>query len=115
MISSDVIRGYNDTMILYLLLKEPSYGYEISKQIRSLTDEKYIIKETTLYSAFKRMENNGMIEAFAGTQTNGKPRTYYRITDEGRKYYKEKCKEWAITQVVVEKFIVKENDDYEHY
>ncbi|MDD4780655.1 MAG: PadR family transcriptional regulator [Tissierellia bacterium] len=109
MISSDVIRGYNDTMILYLLLKEPSYGYEISKQIRILTDEKYIIKETTLYSAFKRMEGNGLIESFAGTETNGKPRTYYRITHEGRKYYKKKCEEWEITQEVVEKFIEKEN------
>ncbi len=28
-ISSDVISGYNDTMILYLLLDQPSYGYEI--------------------------------------------------------------------------------------
>lgn len=111
MISSDVIRGYNDTMILYLLLNEPSYGYEISKQIRILTKEKYVMKETTLYSAFKRMENNGLIEAFAGTETNGKPRTYYRITDEGRKYYKEKCEEWEITQEVIQKFIVRENDN----
>ena len=45
-ISSDVIRGYNDTIILYLLLKEPSYGYEISKKIRNLSEEKYVIKET---------------------------------------------------------------------
>ena len=50
-ISSDVIRGYNDTMILYLLLDKPSYGYEISKQIKTLSNEKYVIKETTLYSA----------------------------------------------------------------
>ena len=57
-ISSDVIRGYNDTMILYLLLDEPSYGYEISKQIKALSDEKYCIKETTLYSAFTRMAKN---------------------------------------------------------
>ena len=28
-ISSDVIRGYNDTIILCLLMKGPSYGYEI--------------------------------------------------------------------------------------
>ena len=34
-ISSDIIRGYNDTMILYLLLDKPSYGYEISKQIKA--------------------------------------------------------------------------------
>ena len=32
-ISSDVIRGYNDTIILYLLLDRPSYGYEISRMI----------------------------------------------------------------------------------
>ena len=50
-ISSDVIRGYNDTMILYLLLDAPSYGYAISKQIKDLSQEKYVIKETTLYSA----------------------------------------------------------------
>lgn len=55
-ISSDIIRGYNDTMILYLLWEAPSYGYEISKKIKSLTDEKYVIKETTLYSAFTRLE-----------------------------------------------------------
>lgn len=42
-ISSDVIRGYNDTMILYLLWEKPSYGYEISKQIKTLSNEKYVI------------------------------------------------------------------------
>ena len=56
-ISSDVIRGYNDTIILYLLLDRPSYGYEISKQIRLISEEKYVIKETTLYSAFPRQRN----------------------------------------------------------
>lgn len=107
MISSDVIRGYNDTMILYLLIDEPSYGYEISKRIRELTDEKYIIKETTLYSAFKRMETNGYIESFSGSKTYGKQRTYYRITEAGKIYYKEKCEEWEITKEVIEKFILK--------
>jgi PadR family transcriptional regulator PadR len=105
-ISSDVIRGYNDTIILYLLQREPSYGYEISKQIRQLSDEKYVIKETTLYSAFNRMEKNGYIESFAGENPeNGKKRTYYQITDLGRAYYREKCEEWVLTKEVVEKFI----------
>ena len=38
-ISSDIIRGYNDTIILYLLLDKPSYGYEISKQIKAMTND----------------------------------------------------------------------------
>ena len=106
-ISSDVIRGYNDTMILYLLLNKPSYGYEISKDIKSLTNEKYIIKETTLYSAFTRMETNGFIESYSQAAENGKRRTYYKITDKGRTYYLEKCEEWNLTKEVVENFISK--------
>ncbi len=107
-ISSDVIRGYNDTMILNILMKEPSYGYEISKQIKNISDGKYVIKETTLYSAFTRMEKNGHIESFTADQDplgNGKKRTYYRITEAGKQFYREKCEEWDVTKEVVEKFI----------
>lgn len=109
-ISSDVIRGYNDTIILYLLLEKPSYGYEISRQIKSLSEEKYVIKETTLYSAFTRMEKNGYIESFNDEDmNNGKRRTYYRITESGRTYYREKCEEWKLTKEVIERFIEEEN------
>lgn len=105
MISSDVIRGYNDTIILYLLLDNDSYGYEISKQIKELSCEKYIIKETTLYSAFNRLEKNGYIESYFKDETFGKRRTYYKITEAGINYYKEKCIEWEITKEVINQFI----------
>lgn len=111
-ISSDVIRGYNDTMILYLLLDRPSYGYELSKQIKELSEGKYVIKETTLYSAFTRMEKNGYIESFYNDDAgNGKRRTYYRITESGRDYYREKCAEWKLTKEVVERFIQEEYEN----
>lgn len=105
-ISSDVIRGYNDTMILYLLMQGPSYGYEITKRIKGMTNEKYVMKETTLYSAFARMEKNGYISSFSSDEVNGKKRTYYRITDVGKEYYRTKCEEWILTKEVVEKFIL---------
>lgn len=105
-ISSDVIRGYNDTIILYLLLDRPSYGYEISKQIKLISEEKYVIKETTLYSAFTRLEKNGYITSFSSSDNaSGKRRTYYQITDAGREYYRMKCEEWKLTIDVVSKFI----------
>lgn len=110
-ISSDVIRGYNDTIILYILKKNPSYGYEISKSIKEISEGKYVIKETTLYSAFTRMEKNGYIESFVAnpdSEGNGKKRTYYRVTLKGEEYYKEKCEEWKLTKDVIEKFIEEE-------
>lgn len=103
-ISSDIIRGYNDTIILSLLLESPSYGYEIGKQIRRHSEEKYVIKETTLYSAFTRMEKNGYIKSFSKEAENGKKRTYYEITDSGKAYYLEKCEEWKLTKDVINIF-----------
>ena len=107
-ISSDVIRGYNDTIILFFLLNEDSYGYEISKNIKSVSEEKYLIKETTLYSAFTRLEKNGYINSYSREAENGKRRTYYQITDAGKDYYSEKCQEWQLTKDVIERFIEKE-------
>jgi len=104
-LSSDVIRGFSDLMILYVLYDEPSYGYEISKKIRSLSDERFTMKETTLYSAFKRLEENGYVESFAGNETSGKKRTYYKMTGKGNEYYDDKTQEWELTKLVMENFI----------
>lgn len=111
MIGSDVIRGYTDTMLLYLLLERDSYGYALSRDIRDMTEEKYVIKETTLYSAFTRLERQGYITSYPGEQTFGKKRTYYRITPDGRAYYREKCREWRLTKEVISKFI---REEYEN-
>ena len=108
MISSDVIRGYNDTMILYLLQQGDSYGYEISKKIEEQTHGNYIIKETTLYSAFARLQKKGYITSYRGAETNGRHRTYYKVTAAGFAYYEEKCKEWVLTKDVINTFTRKE-------
>ena len=105
MISSDVLRGYNDTMILFLLLDEPSYGYELARKIRETSEERYIMKETTLYSVFSRLEKNRYVTSYYGNETSGKRRTYYRITEEGKAFYAEKCREWDLTKDVIERFI----------
>ncbi len=105
MISSDVMRGYNELMILSLLRERDSYGYEISKQIKELSEEKYVMKETTLYSAFTRLERMGYIASYYGEKTNGKRRTYYQITPEGEQFYREKCEEWELVKEIVNHFV----------
>lgn len=106
MLSSDVMRGYNDLMILSLLMEKDSYGYEISKEIRDKSDQKYSMKETTLYSAFSRLEKAEYIQSYFGTETNGKRRTYYSITQNGREFFKSKCEEWNLVKEIVERFVL---------
>ncbi|NLC05384.1 MAG: PadR family transcriptional regulator [Erysipelothrix sp.] len=108
MISSDLIRGHTDTMILFIVYERANYGYEISKQIRELSNEKYIMKETTLYSTLKRLETNGYLTSFVSDEIGGKKRTYYEISDLGKSYYQSRLEEWKLIQEVVNQFIVKE-------
>ncbi len=103
--NSEALKGYNDLMILFLLLEKDSYGYELSRRIRELTGQQYAMKETTLYSVFDRLERTGYIESYYGTETFGKRRTYYRLTPEGRAYYFKRCAEWKETVAIVGCFI----------
>jgi len=106
-ISSDVMRGYIDLMILRVLWEGDSYGYAISKRITDLSGNCYTMKETTLYSAFSRLEKLGHLRPYSGgSQSGGRERTYYSLTDEGRMYYRQKCTEWELTQELISKFIL---------
>jgi len=94
LVISDVIRGYTDTIILAQLAKHDSYGYEINKMVQSITNDEFELKESTLYTAFRRLETSGYILSYWGDENVGARRRYYTITDEGRKLYEENLHDW---------------------
>jgi DNA-binding PadR family transcriptional regulator len=94
LIVSDVIRGYTDTLILAQLKTGDSYGYEINKNIQHITDSKFELKEATLYTAFRRMEEVGYIISYWGNENVGARRRYYTITDKGLLLYEENIQDW---------------------
>lgn len=65
-ISADTLRGHTDMIILTQLLRGDNYGYEINKNIQQRTGGQYGFKEATLYTAFKRLEQNGLITSYWG-------------------------------------------------
>ena len=100
-ISSDLLRGNTDAIILHLLSLQDSYGYEIYKAIKEITGEQYILKEATLYASFKRLEVLGSIASYWGEGTQGGRRKYYKITENGKKRL-EQCKtDWKFTVNVI--------------
>ncbi|NLT25404.1 MAG: helix-turn-helix transcriptional regulator [Microbacteriaceae bacterium] len=105
MIGGDLIRGTIDLLVLDSLLDAPSYGYAVSKRIDERTEGRYEIKETTLYSAMRRLEQSGLLESFKGDETQGRPRTYYRVTEAGARHYRDKCDEWRTAVEVVGRFV----------
>ena len=83
-IAGDLIRGHTDAVILARLLKSDSYGYEINKIISTLSSGSFELKEATLYTAFKRLEELGYIASYWGGSGAGARRRYYTITPAGR-------------------------------
>lgn len=104
-IAADLIRGNTDLIILRFLKDHDSYGYEINKKIRELSEGKYELKEATLYTAFRRLEQDGLIESYWGDENNGARRRYYRITDSGKTMYEQGIQEWEDAQNLIEKLI----------
>ena len=102
-IASDFIRGHTDTIILANLLEGDSYGYKINKAILQKTDNKYELKEATLYTAFRRLEEAGSIYSYWGDENTGARRRYYSITNTGRTEYQRLRKEWEETKEIINK------------
>lgn len=104
-ITSDLLRGHTDTIILAHLLKGDSYGYEINKSIMEKTDNKYELKEATLYTAFRRLEQAGCITSYWGDETTGARRRYYSITDIGRRVYENNKRDWEYAKILIDKLL----------
>ena len=110
-IASDLIRGHTDTIILARLMDSDNYGYEINKSIQQLTDGKYELKEATLYTAFRRLEQSGSISSYWGDEQTGARRRYYTITDSGQDTYKELIKDWNTAKIMIDKLIGTEDKE----
>ena len=96
-IRADVLRGHTDAVILAQLMRRDSYGYEINKTIESLSGGAFVLKEATLYTAFRRLEDSGLIVSYWGDEAVGARRKYYKITQQGREAYRQARAGWADT------------------
>ena len=104
-LSSDIIRGHINTIILRLLMQEDMYGYRISKTIHSVTDGAFELKEATMYSSLKRLESDGCIIWYWGDETQGGRRKYYKITEKGINTYNENKKNWEYAKSILDKLL----------
>ena len=109
-ISADTLRGHTDTIILTQLMRGDNYGYEINKNIQQRTNGEYGFKEATLYTAFKRLEQNGLITSSGGADGPGARRRYYAITDQGRRQWADNIAEWEHTRALLDALISVEEE-----
>lgn len=108
-IASDLVRGHTETIILANLLAQDSYGYKINKSIQQKTSGQYELKEATLYSAFRRLEEAGCIHSYWGDESMGARRRYYSITPRGRVALSRMKTEWETTKDLIDTLLMEED------
>ena len=104
-IGADLIRGHTDSIILALLQEKDSYGYEINKTIVETSGGRYELKEATLYTAFKRLEDAGWISSYWGDQSTGARRKYYKITPRGVQAHQKMLADWQEAREIIDRLL----------
>lgn len=100
------LKGNINTIILCSLYGKDGkngdkYGYEIAREIKERTENKYEIKQPTLYSYLKKLEQQQLIESYWGKESNGGRRRYYRLTPKGRHDCQQFMAEWEYHKTVL--------------
>ena len=87
-----------EAIVLSIVARTPSYGYEIIKQVEELSEGEIQWAAGSLYPVLHRMEMNGHIDSFWQQPEGERRRKYYRITDEGLAALEREKQEWMRMQ-----------------
>lgn len=85
-------KGVLEYCILLVLNGKPLYASDI---IQSLKGAKMIVVEGTLYPLLTRLKNAGLLAYRWEESTQGPPRKYYELTENGRQFLTELEGSWA--------------------
>ena len=104
-ISSDLIRGHIDTIILYTLIDEDKFAEQISLSIEEKSQNAYKINQATLYSALKRLETLKYLSSYQKDVAGGGRRKFFTLTESGRNCIDENLSSWSHSRAIIDKLI----------
>lgn len=104
-ISSDLIRGHIDTIILHTLLDGDKFAEQISETIEKKSENAYKINQATLYSALKRLQNIKLLNSYQRDIDNGGRRKFFTLTDKGRETVEQNLSSWSYSRAIIDKLI----------
>ena len=85
-VKSQMRKGILEYCIMLLLHKEPSYASDI---IQKLKEAQLIVVEGTLYPLLTRLKNDDLLSYEWVESTQGPPRKYYKLTEQGEAFLGE--------------------------
>jgi PadR family transcriptional regulator PadR len=81
-------------LILSVLARQDSYGYQIIQFAHDFSDGSLDLKPGVLYPILRRMENDGLIDGYWQHVEGERKRRYYRLTTSGLAALTVEKREW---------------------
>ena len=104
-ISSDLIRGHIDTIILRTVAETAKNSQEIIDEIAAKSDGKYELKQATLYSSLKRLENDKFVKAYWQDSPDGGRRRFFSLTEKGRALMQRNLNDWTFSRAIIDTLV----------
>ena len=101
MLAKELVAASTEPLILSLLSKGESYGYELIQEVKRLSGDKITWTDGMLYPVLHRMEANRWIKSRWVEIENGRRRKYYSIKKNGQQALKEKREQWTALNSVL--------------
>jgi PadR family transcriptional regulator PadR len=90
----ELLKGSTDSLLLSLINRQSTYGYNIIKELQKRSKGYFQFKEGTLYPALHRLEKAGLLQGKWQRLPGGQERRYYHITPKGQKALVERLAVW---------------------
>lgn len=82
--SQQLKKGVLEMLVLRLICRAPTYGYELIQTLRAESGGRFSLKEGTLYPILYRLEDDGLIEAkWHQGEGRAAPKKMYEATEAG--------------------------------
>ena len=81
-------------VILSILARQDSYGYQLIQFAQDLSDGSLDLRPGILYPILRRLETEGLIEGYWLHPEGERKRRYYSLTAKGKKALDVEKREW---------------------
>lgn len=101
-LAKELVAASAQPLVLSILEQGESYGYEIIRRVKELSDGQIKWTDGMLYPVLHRLERQGAVRSYWRESETGRKRKYYAIRIQGRDVLAEHKTQWLAVNRVLE-------------
>ncbi len=100
--SRELFAASSIPLVLAVLSKGESYGYDIIRQVREASGGELLFSDGTLYPVLRKLEERGLVSSEWKIGENEKRRRYYVLTAKGVDQFSQEKAAWTFMNNLIE-------------